>query len=278
MTLLFPEKVKQSDTPGAPEVRVLHFSPQLGPSVNISQLGSSVNSPTVTFGQHRLDTMDALESAALSGALFQTHRSPSPARSASTASPTPSHSSLNLEQDTHPRNPKQDYIDSPPDSPIPRPNSNLSNSKLGSAQTGPKGVISDQKARDRLLKLKADNDIRELVYRQQRAAIVGLTIEEEEEVRRKEGEREGKSKIKGKGKGEEESEEIQDDELKEWRRKRLDELESDNVRKKGGLREVGKEGFVNAVERDGWVVVLIYEPVCSFTFTIPGILLTFRKN
>jgi hypothetical protein len=28
-----------------------------------------------------------------------------------------------------------------------------------------------------------------------------------------------------------------------------------------GLREVGKEGFVSAVEREGWVVVVIYEPV-----------------
>ncbi len=33
---------------------------------------------------------------------------------------------------------------------------------------------------------------------------------------------------------------------------------------RGGLKEVGKEGFVLAVERRGWVIVLVYEPVSVF--------------
>lgn len=43
-----------------------------------------------------------------------------------------------------------------------------------------------------------------------------------------------------------------------WREKRRMELELNRK----GLREVGKEGFVHAVEKSGWVLVLIYEPVC----------------
>lgn len=46
--------------------------------------------------------------------------------------------------------------------------------------------------------------------------------------------------------------------VEEWRKKRMMELEAG----RRGLKEIGKEGFVGAVEKRGWVLVLIYEPVC----------------
>jgi hypothetical protein len=50
-----------------------------------------------------------------------------------------------------------------------------------------------------------------------------------------------------------------DNGVEEWRKKRMMELEAG----RRGLKEVGKEGFVSAVEKRGWVLVLIYEPVSS---------------
>ena len=63
---------------------------------------------------------------------------------------------------------------------------------------------------------------------------------------------------------------VEDEEdMERRRRKRRGEMEAEKLddgggwMKRGGLREIGKEGFVRAVERPGRVVVLIYEPVCG---------------
>ena len=97
------------------------------------------------------------------------------------------------------------------------------------AQTGPKGVISDRRFHDRQAHDDAAASVESLRVDQERRAIVAPTVEEEDVMR--------------------------------WRERRMAELRESEGPVKRGLREVGKEGFVAAVERNGWVVVLIYEPV-----------------
>ncbi len=55
-----------------------------------------------------------------------------------------------------------------------------------------------------------------------------------------------------------------------WLRKRQAELENHHDlddeydkrdMKRTRMREVGEEGFLNAVERKGWVLIMLYEPV-----------------
>lgn len=87
--------------------------------------------------------------------------------------------------------------------------------------------------------------------------MVGVTSLEEDDLREKE------RLLK----------ELEDDAFarEQWRASRRAELEKpkevevgrEDYRgyRRGGLREVGKEGFLNAVEKRGWTVVLIYEPV-----------------
>lgn len=60
----------------------------------------------------------------------------------------------------------------------------------------------------------------------------------------------------------------------EIERERNKDREEDGVvrSKNGGIREVGREGFIRAVEREGWVLVLIYEPVRP---NVPLITLTY---
>lgn len=120
-------------------------------------------------------------------------------------------------------------------------------------QTGVKGVLDDRRA-SALASQRAQNDARASKGAEQAArAMVGMTIHEEDAHRR----------------GEESKE---DGEARErWRRARRHELEREKERERaqegmqrGGLREVGREGFLGAVERRGWVVVLIYEPVSLY--------------
>jgi hypothetical protein len=175
---------------------------------------------------------DALEEAALSGALFKDNYGP-PERSG-TPEPSSSDSDSGLDSDDYPNNPvpgesttgliEQDEI------------------HAKGAQTGIKGVLNDKKAHTRSTLSERDEERRELKGRMEKMSIVGNTWEEEEKLREKEKE--------GGGDG---------DELEGWRKGRIEEM-----RARKGLREVGKEGFVGAVEREGWVVVLIYEPVRSF--------------
>ena len=98
---------------------------------------------------------------------------------------------------------------------------------------------------------------REVREDQEKRKMVALTSEEEDERR----ERERLMRESGEDEGE----------VARWRRKRREEIHRETMNghgdrsvKRGGLREVGKEGFVGAVERPGWVVVLIHEPVCGY--------------
>ena len=174
-----------------------------------------------------------LEAAALSGELFRP-RSHSPARSTSTASVVNTDDELGSDL-------------SPPGSPGGSRSALLerANEDHGGPQTGPKGVMQDQKTKSRRDREAREADQRTRAAEQAKHAIVAPTVDEEAAARAAEREQE---------------------ELRlRWRRERREELQSgkkrDDSPRRGGLKEVGQEGFIAAVERRGWVVVLIYEPV-----------------
>lgn len=182
--------------------------------------------------------MADLESAALSGNLFRT-RSTAPSRTALT--PSPKHTSDDLASDLSPQS------------------STTTAPSRDGYQTGPKGVIEDRRAHDRQSKIDRERGIRELASSQEKRKIIALTSVEEDEER--ERERFLKEAV---------AYEVEEVEARaRWRRTRIEELKRDKEvengdgrgLKRGGLRELGKEGFVVAVERPGWVVILIYEPV-----------------
>jgi len=184
--------------------------------------------------------MGDLETAALSGSLFRP-RSHSPARSTST--PSPSNPEDELASDL-----------SGPSSPITFPTRD-------GPQTGPKGVIADRRAHKLQSRLEREQATRALVNEQEKRSMVAMTVHEEDEERERERLLED-GREDGDGGGED---------VARWRRARREELERENTIgdgrrgggsvKRGGLRQIGREGFVVAAERPGWVVVLIYEPV-----------------
>jgi len=179
---------------------------------------------------------DALEEAALSGALFQPReRSGTPTRSDDGSDDSVSE-----------------------DESSPQPQGTESSTALipeydethaKGAQTGIKGVLNDKKAHTRSSNARQQEEQRDLKGRMEKMALVGNTWREEEEIRARE-----------------KNEEEDGDGIDDWRKKRMDEMKLGR-----GLREVGKEGFVSAVEKAGWVVVLIYEPVsylCLFRLSM----------
>ena len=183
--------------------------------------------------------MADLETAVLNGSLLNPHRSPSPARSGSSGGNTDddlgsdiSATAVDSGQYEHPT------------------------SSANDPQTGPKGVISDRQAHDRNARYERIKALKEARLEQERRKLVALTLEEEDELRRDEEAR----LINGR-----KTERVDEDDeaFKEaWRAARKDQIASErNGGMKRGLREIGIEGFLNAVERPGWVVVLIYEPV-----------------
>ncbi|WVO17445.1 hypothetical protein L204_105137 [Cryptococcus depauperatus] len=221
--------------------------------------------------------MDALEKAALDGSLFADPTPPSPTRSISSVSPVNTDDELGsdlesfaLEDDSNQRSKaladegfiggKRNIVQS-------------SGQDIGQQylnhngpQTGVKGVIEDHRTavahQNAAKRAEAVAQSVEL----ERKAIVGLTVHEEAELVAKEKDA--------------------DEELQKLRRKRIEQLRleregqvgsslsneegsqdvmsgDDDIKwgvRKGALREIGKEQFVEAVERKGWVVVLIYEP------------------
>jgi hypothetical protein len=194
--------------------------------------------------------MDKLETAALNGELFNPHRSPSPARSLSPEPNTDDELGSDISQPSSPaRAAPQQYA--PP-------------SRDGGAQTGPKGVITDRKNQRLADRLAQETQRLQVIEAQQKKALTGATSQREDELRErerllKESEEDGLAR-------------------EQWRAQRRVELErerrgdgkydehdgvrgSRSARGQGGLREVGMEGFLEAVERPGWAVILIYEPV-----------------
>ena len=119
-------------------------------------------------------------------------------------------------------------------------------------RTGVKGVIRDRNeavARERTRKAR---EVEELNRRMEKASLGGKTWAEEEAERLREEERSG-----GGGGG------VRD----LW-----DRIGLGKKARFGHLREVGVDGFVNAVEREKgiWVVVHLYDPVCySFITSYP---------
>ncbi|WRT70714.1 uncharacterized protein IL334_007712 [Kwoniella shivajii] len=209
---------------------------------------------------------DSLETAALNGSLFTFDPSPSsPSRSASSISPDNTDDELGSDYD-EPSNLIGGKRGDTSGRGVPDiENGNRTVVEHDGPQTGPKGVIEDRKAHNSHSRQIKERQNAERVSELNRRAIVGLTIHEEDQLRKRE-------------------QAGQDDvEVEEWRRKRKDQLryqdrtgydhdeggnEDEKYRqygrresvKRGGLKEVGKEGFIDAVERNGWVVVLIYEP------------------
>ena len=102
--------------------------------------------------------------------------------------------------------------------------------------------------------------------------MVGLTVHEEEEARRRDRAAQGEASERETERAKWNREAAEDALARErWRAQRRAEIERERNKgreedgvvrsKNGGIREVGREGFIRAVEREGWVLVLIYEPV-----------------
>jgi hypothetical protein len=123
---------------------------------------------------------------------------------------------------------------------------------MGPGRTGVKGVIRDRNEAHSNAKDKRALEVAELNKRMEKASLGGKTFLEEERER-----------------------EI-DKRMKEGPSGRDEEKTDVFGRKKDGrfghLREVGVQGFVDAVEReerDVWVIVHLYEPVGLFSVSFP---------
>jgi hypothetical protein len=116
---------------------------------------------------------------------------------------------------------------------------------MGPGRTGVKGVIRDRNEATSISHLKHAKEIDELNKRLEKASLVGKTFLEDERDRNQ-------------GKGLSETESGEGANAQFWRTK---------GGRFGHLREVGVKGFVPAIEQEDrgvWVVVHLYEPVCSF--------------
>jgi hypothetical protein len=113
---------------------------------------------------------------------------------------------------------------------------------MGPGRTGVKGVIRDRDEASENDRSKRAKDLQEMNKRMERANLGGKTFLEEERE---------KNAISG---------------LEEEVAKR-DVLGRKKVGRFGHLREVGVQGYVDAIEReerDVWVVVHLYDPVSVF--------------
>lgn len=206
--------------------------------------------------------MPTLEESALNGDLFRP-RSHSPNRSISTNSDNAPDTDDELASGI-----------STPSSPLtsggrPTTGAGFNADEASSGRTGVKGVLADKKSSSSVNQAQRTAAAGEYAVEVERRKIVAMTIHEEEAAR-------AADKARSEGGDEEEG----DNEVRKWRKARKEELRRnregtgdadggsaghaalvEGVVKRGGLREVGKEGFVSAVERPGWVVILIYEPV-----------------
>ncbi|KIR53587.1 hypothetical protein I315_03710 [Cryptococcus gattii Ru294] len=229
--------------------------------------------------------MDSLEKAALDGSLFAGPAPPSPTRSASTASPLNTDDELGSDLEDSPN--QSTFEDDHQEGSGKNSNSFLGKSRRstkGKVQeqvkqrmehdghhTGVKGVIDDRKMHDSNAAAQKQSQATARAIGLQRKALVGLTIHEEAEL---------VAKDKKEDVGE-------DSELENWRKKRRDQLQREKIMqqedesqwdrqrqgdfaygegnaemgiRRGALREISEHNFVESVEREGWAIVLIYEP------------------
>ncbi|ORX41006.1 hypothetical protein BD324DRAFT_647906 [Kockovaella imperatae] len=193
--------------------------------------------------------MTDLEAAVLNGSLFNPDRTTSPARS---ISPSLTDTDDELGSDlSDTRDHSRSHFES----------SSLAVSDSHDPQTGPKGVISDRHAHDRNAKYEKNRAIQNVRDLQEKIKMVALTADEEDVSRQDE---EARLIQAEKREGMEKEDEEYDEKFKEqWKALRRDQLKMDRNGSgvaKRGLREIGQEGFIHAVERPGWVIILIYEP------------------
>jgi len=186
--------------------------------------------------------MSGLEQAALDGTLFNSQPRPHRRRDSlsSASSDSDSEADARYTGKTH----TSSSVNRRPAGHIARQSMYGPATPRRGAQTGPKGVINDHVAHQAAERKAKRASMQATRNAQERSAITAPTVHAEAEIAKKME----AAKL-----------EDEDDEVREWRRKRLEELRS--AQASAGLREVGKHGFVGAVERAGWVCVLIYEPV-----------------
>lgn len=135
---------------------------------------------------------------------------------------------------------------------------------MGPGRTGVKGVIRDRHEAQNTAQARRAAEVVELNKRMEKASLGGKTYLEEE--REREFERVMKE-------GPSARDEVADE--KAWAKEKDGRF--------GHLREVGAHGFVDAVEREErntWVVVHLYEPVCAVLMMLrcsPELTLCWRK-
>lgn len=133
---------------------------------------------------------------------------------------------------------------------------------MSAANTGPKAVLADATC-VQLLAAERDRQSATAMHEMATTFGRGMTVSEEEDARRTGQERET--------------------EVAEWRAKRMEELRSQVVddssdnnsddpegweskvrrRRRGAVRQVDAQGLLASIERPGWALLFIYEPVCS---------------
>ena len=195
---------------------------------------------------------DVLEELALSGVLFQDTRPPSRPHSPLSRTPSPNaddglFTDLSREAELSGGAASNMYEPTP------------ESVGMGPGRTGVKGVIRDRNealARDRL---RQREEMREIRRKMERTAITGKTYAEEEESKQ----RQQTTQLED----EESDEEVARVRSRKGHTMMFPGPTSGRENSTYGyLREVGSNGFVQAVEqvdRNVWVVVHLYHPVCS---------------
>ncbi|KAH7922340.1 hypothetical protein BV22DRAFT_1017468 [Leucogyrophana mollusca] len=173
-----------------------------------------------------------IEHLVLSGKLFGTaSRSSSPERS-------PSPSSLSFASNDSYDSSDEKHVKDQRSSGPAAPHESIG---MGPGRTGVKGVIRDQHEAEAMKAAKRERELELTRRRMEKASLGGKTFLEEE-----------REKLAGKGGDEEDRDNV-------WRRDVLGRRKEGRF---GHLREVGRAGFVSAVEQEDrgvWVVVHLYE-------------------
>lgn len=197
---------------------------------------------------------DILEELVLSGVLFQNTHPPSRPHSPLSFTPSPNaddelFGDLSYDAGSFGGAGSNSYEPAPAPEPV----------GMGPGRTGVKGVIRDRneaRARDRL---RQREEMRDMKRKMERTAITGKTYAEEERLKQ----RQEATQLEDK----ESDGDVTPERPKEGRTMVFPGLMNSKEKPTYGyLREVGASDFVQAIEqvdRDVWVVVHLYHPVCS---------------
>lgn len=199
---------------------------------------------------------DVLEELALSGVLFETDGPSSRPHSPVSRTPSPSTSDELFGGQSREGSPEPT-----PDADVPSESIGM-----GPGRTGVKGVIRDRNEARERDRVRRETELPEMQKALEKSSLTaGKTYLEEEEERKRER-RANDEKL---------SDDDEEDESgigggwssRDRRKGRTNILFGSNKSAYGYLREVGSEGFVQAVEqveRSVWVVVHLYDPVRAF--------------